>query len=306
MFIINKRNRDKEGLTLIELLVTIAVIAIVAAISVPVISNVVGSSRDNAAAVMQKQVDSFVAKYDKAGKAQYIENVAAGSGAKSNKRLTGFVDLNGDGDYADENELIETFVVGDEYDIAVSGTTTLEGEVNTVDDITAIAVTSAAGSGEAPVSSNFVLASNGTITCVDADNEETGVIDGITYTKRNKAQIFADITLASTSCTSGIIDMRLMFYYQTTFNLNISHWDTSSVTTMEAMFHTAEGFNQDIGSWDTSNVTNMDYMFYGVSAFNQGLSGWDVGEATHYGNFSDNTPNWNDDDQPKFPSVGYF
>jgi prepilin-type N-terminal cleavage/methylation domain-containing protein len=54
MFIMNKRSRETEGLTLIELLVTIAVIAIVAAISVPVISNVVGSARTNAAGAMEE------------------------------------------------------------------------------------------------------------------------------------------------------------------------------------------------------------------------------------------------------------
>ena len=38
-------NKNDKGLTLIELLITIAVIAIVAAISVPVITNVIGDSR---------------------------------------------------------------------------------------------------------------------------------------------------------------------------------------------------------------------------------------------------------------------
>jgi prepilin-type N-terminal cleavage/methylation domain-containing protein len=256
MFYMHKKKGEK-GLTLIELLVTIAVIAIVAAISVPVISNVVGSSRDNAAAVMQKQVDSFVAKYDKAGKAQYIENVAAGSGAKSNKRLTGFVDLNGDGDYADENELVETFVVGDEYDIAVSGTTTLEGEVNTVDDITASTVTSAGGSANAPSAAGFQLADNGiTITCYGMEDGDTGVVNGITYMKRSRAMIVVDAnrTPASTSCTSGITDMRDMFWNASGFNAAISHWDTSNVIDMDGIFNGASSLTQDLSNWDTDNV----------------------------------------------------
>jgi prepilin-type N-terminal cleavage/methylation domain-containing protein len=257
MFYMHKKKGEK-GLTLIELLVTIAVIAIVAAISVPVISNVVGSSRDNAAAVMQKQVDSFVAKYDKAGKAQYIENVADGSGAKSNKRLTGFVDLNGDGDYADENELIETFVVGDEYDIDVTGTAALEDGVNTVDDITAITVKSAGGSANAAVAAGFQLAANGiTITCYGMEDGDTGVINGVTYTKRSRTMIAVDSnrTPAATSCTSGITDMKDMFFNAALgFNADISHWDTSNVTNMNGILSNNRSFTQDLSNWVTNNV----------------------------------------------------
>ena len=46
-----------------------------------------------------------------------------------------------------------------------------------------------------------------------------------------------------------------MIFQGTSFNGDISSWDTSNVTDMKGMFSGATAFNQDIGSWDTSNVT---------------------------------------------------
>ena len=56
-------------------------------------------------------------------------------------------------------------------------------------------------------------------------------------------------------CTSGITNMASLFSSNTTFNQDISKWDTSSVTNMNSMFDSSR-FNQDISSWDASNVTN--------------------------------------------------
>ena len=47
---------------------------------------------------------------------------------------------------------------------------------------------------------------------------------------------------------------------KSTFNGDISKWDTGKVTTMYSMFYQASAFNQDIGSWNTAQVT--DYEFY--------------------------------------------
>ena len=47
------------------------------------------------------------------------------------------------------------------------------------------------------------------------------------------------------------------FGNKTTFNGNISSWDTSSLKNMQSMFREATAFNQDIGSWNTAQVTSM-------------------------------------------------
>ncbi|CAL6298263.1 unnamed protein product [Bathycoccus prasinos] len=70
------------------------------------------------------------------------------------------------------------------------------------------------------------------------------------------------------------------FGSKSSFNGDISGWDTSQVTTMESMFREASAFNQNIGKWDTSHVINMEQMFYSASAFNQDISGWTGTAAT--------------------------
>jgi surface protein len=148
------------------------------------------------------------------------------------------------------------------------------------------------------MTSKFFRHSNGvTIICPDAEVGDTGIVDGVTYTKRIKTEITT--SNANTTCTSGITDMEGLFKDATTFNQNISHWDTSSVTTMEQMFSFAENFNQDIGYWDTSSVTNMGAMFESSTKFNQNIGNWDVSKVTNmYGmftatyRFNQNIGNW--------------
>ena len=141
---------------------------------------------------------------------------------------------------------------------------------------------------------DFYLNTNGvTCMCPAAAVGDTGVVNGITYTKRTKEQITE--SNASTTCTSGITNMELLFESSTNFNQDISTWDVSDVTNMEQMFRLAESFNQNISFWDVSNVFNMYFMFGEATSFNQDISTWDVSNVTFMGVMFYNAQSFNQD-----------
>ena len=51
------------------------------------------------------------------------------------------------------------------------------------------------------------------------------------------------------------------FGNKSTFDGDISKWNTAQVTDMSHMFESASAFNQDIGSWNTAQVTDMYLCF---------------------------------------------
>ena len=121
----------------------------------------------------------------------------------------------------------------------------------------------------------FFLDPNGiTIRCPEAEIGEQGVVNGVLYTKRSREQI--TLNNAGTTCTSGITNMSSMFFDASSFDQDISSWDTSLVTNMSFMFALASTFNQDIGAWETSAVTDMRSMFSSAGAFNQNIGGWNT------------------------------
>ena len=126
-------------------------------------------------------------------------------------------------------------------------------------------------------SCTFSLAENGvTILCPDAAPGETGFVEAIQYEAVDNALLRTrrnDDADLSTVCTSLVTDMSRLFR-ETSFNQDISGWDTGNVTDMSFMFVSAVSFNQDISKWDTRNVTDMNSMFLSADTFNQDISKW--------------------------------
>ncbi len=108
-------------------------------------------------------------------------------------------------------------------------------------------------------------------------------VDGTEYTLVTNATLktWAADDQTNAVCTSLVTDMSHLFRNKTTFNEDISSWDTSGVTTMARMFQGASAFNRDIGDWKVGSVTDMNDMFYHATVFNQDIGDWDVSSVTN-------------------------
>ena len=148
-------------------------------------------------------------------------------------------------------------------------------------------------------------ANNVTVLCPLAEIYATGVIDGQTYTKRDRQGLLTLIANQTywpnltTSCTSNVSDMTNLFY-NSNFNGDIASWDVSYVVNMDLMFAAASNFNQPLNTWNVSRVTTMQSMFYSALNFNQPLNNWNVSRVTTMNNmfalaqnFNQPLNNWN-------------
>ena len=87
---------------------------------------------------------------------------------------------------------------------------------------------------------------------------------------------------------SQLQDTSYMFYGASSFNSDLSGWNTANVEKMYAMFGYAQSFNSDLSLWNVSNVWTLYAMFYGAQLFHSDLSRWKVSNArTMYAMFYD-------------------
>ena len=115
------------------------------------------------------------------------------------------------------------------YSVTVSGTDILGNAYAGTDSITFT------------ISPTFYLDANGvTVKCRGCSGGDQGVVNGVTYTALDQT----------------------MFAAKAKTDTNWGQMVTTLVTDMSNKFNGATSFNQDISSWDTSNVTDMSRMFY--------------------------------------------
>jgi surface protein len=89
--------------------------------------------------------------------------------------------------------------------------------------------------------------------------------------------------------------MHGMFNGATSFNSDISQWDTSRVNLMGSMFLNAISFNSVLSRWVTSRVLNMGDMFAGTPSFNSNLSQWDTSNVIDMSRMFYNATSFNGD-----------
>lgn len=123
-----KFNRE-EGLTLIELLITISVLAIVSAIALPVINNVVTSSNSNALTQSQTDATNFLEKHNAAGETIVSGNV-----------LSGYVDTNGDNTIQAGEKVDSLSIDTNKFAVTPTGTSDAVGGSYAADGVSAVAI----------------------------------------------------------------------------------------------------------------------------------------------------------------------
>ena len=89
-------------------------------------------------------------------------------------------------------------------------------------------------------STSSIFFENGTCKCPNATVDDTATISGTTYTVVDDSTFQSQVSSGNVNlCTSRVTDMSGLFQDNSSFNSDISFWDTSSVTTMREMFQGA-------------------------------------------------------------------
>jgi parallel beta-helix repeat protein/surface protein len=203
-------------------------------------------------------------------------------------------------------EVTHDYLVEGTYNVSISGT--IEGwRFNNVGDKLKIIDITQWGS-DLRLGNNsayFHGCSNLVVSATDALNL-TGTTD-LSYMFYSATSFNGNL---SSWDTSKVTDMSYVFYYTPDFNNDISGWDTSNVTTMNHMFYIAAAFNGDLSNWDTSKVTDMSYAFTSATDFNGNVSAWDTSKVTDMrymfrdaGDFNSDLSNW---DTSKVTDMSYM
>jgi len=130
---------------------------------------------------------------------------------------------------------------------------------------------------------------NNCIKSVDHMGNDSGMtlLTGFLYNAKNVQSVSAPPTT--------VTDYRKMFMGATSFNGDVSNWDTSKVTNFEGMFFNASSFNQPVNSWKVGASSQFGDMFYGASQFNQDLNSWDMSQAQNMGGMFTKAASFNGD-----------
>lgn len=117
---------------------------------------------------------------------------------------------------------------------------------------------------------------------------------------RSMAQAFAgashmqlDPNIPDVPDLSMVTDLSGMFYGASTFNQDISDWDTSQVNTLLNTFAHATAFDQNLCGWDTAAVQIMASTFAYAKAYNQSMDCWDTSSVLTMANMFSNAHSFN-------------
>jgi surface protein len=110
--------------------------------------------------------------------------------------------------------------------------------------------------------------------------------------------------------TSNVIDLSVAFLGASSFNQNINNWNTSNVISLYNTFSLATSFNQNLTNWDTHNVNNMQETFFGANSFNGNISNWNTSNVVNMGytfqaasSFNQSINNWDTSEVTNFEGM---
>ena len=190
-----------------------------------------------------------------------------------------FTDSGATAEDNEDGDLTPSIITLGSIDTSVVGTYTVTYTVSDSASNTVL-VTRTVSVNEAVVT--IIYFENGTCKCPTASVGDSEVISGVTYRVVDNTTIRTEIINGNVNlCTTFVTDMSELFKDNTSFNSDISFWDTSKVTDMRSMFQAASSFNHDIGGWNTSKFYDVSEMFDSASNFNQNIGSWDTSNVAN-------------------------